>query len=202
MEIVKKIEMHFQEWFKEMRRAILEVNSHVAPEDRELSLTELFRKYRESIPLETFRLDSFHYPEENDHADYGDEENFITNLPGYVGAHEFGTAFMCYFPMIAAETELWEKMCYLASDCLRVCMIFHQTKREYPLAKVWLKNDYFDLPFEVSLYANREGIILVRLVRDFAEQPLLRDYLEQDPVYLRESCDLNLYLTELIDRCR
>ena len=51
MEIVKKIEMHFQEWFKEMRRAILEVNSHVAPEDRELSLTELFRKYRESIPL-------------------------------------------------------------------------------------------------------------------------------------------------------
>lgn len=59
MEIVKKIEMHFQEWFKEMRRAILEVNSHVAPEDRELSLTELFRKYRESIPLETFRLDAF-----------------------------------------------------------------------------------------------------------------------------------------------
>ena len=82
MEIVKKIEMHFQEWFKEMRRAILEVNSHVVPEDRELSLTELFRKYRESIPLETFRLDSFNYPEENDHADYGDEENFITNLPG------------------------------------------------------------------------------------------------------------------------
>ena len=34
MEIVKKIEMHFQEWFKEMRRAILEVNSHVVPEDR------------------------------------------------------------------------------------------------------------------------------------------------------------------------
>lgn len=81
-------------------------------------------------------------------------------------------------------------------------MIFHQTKREYPLAEVWLKNDYFDLPFEVSLYANREGIILVRLVRDFAEQPLLRDYLEQDPIYLRESCDLPLFLTELIERCR
>lgn len=65
-----------------------------------------------------------------------------------------------------------------------------------------VENDYFDLPFEVSLYANREGIILVRLVRDFAEQPLLRDYLEQDPIYLRESCDLPLFLTELIERCR
>lgn len=81
-------------------------------------------------------------------------------------------------------------------------MIFHRTKREYPLAEVWLKNDYFDLPFEVSLYANREGIILVRLVRDFAEQPLLKDYLDQDPIYLRESCDLPLFLTELIERCR
>lgn len=111
MEIVKKIEMHFQEWFREMRRAILEVNSQLASEDRELSLTELFRKYRESIPLETFRLDSFHYPEENGDADYGDEETFIASLPGFVAAHEFGTAFMWCFPMIAAETELWEKMC-------------------------------------------------------------------------------------------
>ena len=28
------------------------------------------------------------------------------------------------------------------------------------------------------------------------------DYLEQDPIYLRESCDLPLFLTELIERCR